>query len=150
MTDKQRRFLDKHPGYMTEYRPEWRRRHPDYDAEYTRRKRAEDPVYRASRMLSVYKYQDRKYNRAGRPEDYPDKYEVAELIQKPCIWCGETDWRKMGLDRIDNTEGHIRDNVEPCCRACNLKRQQRTFEEFRDMIMSEGTIDIVDIVKLFE
>ena len=147
MTDKQRRFLDRHPGYMSEYRPEWRRRHPGYDSEYNRRKRAEDPVYRASRMLSVYKYQDRKYGREGKPEEYPDKYEVAELIQRPCIWCGERDWHKIGLDRKDNRFGHVRDNVEPCCRACNLRRQQRSFDEFMDMVMSEGTNFIVNLFK---
>jgi hypothetical protein len=35
-----------------------------------------------------------------------------------------------GLDRIDNTRGHDKNNVVPCCWSCNSAKAERTTEEF--------------------
>jgi hypothetical protein len=35
-----------------------------------------------------------------------------------------------GLDRVDNSKGHILDNVVPCCRWCNLAKLNNTKEFF--------------------
>lgn len=48
-----------------------------------------------------------------------------------CIYCGETDWKKLGVDRVDNKKPHTPDNVVCCCGECNVKRGDRyTIEEF--------------------
>ena len=39
-----------------------------------------------------------------------------------------------GLDRIDNTKGHLKNNVVPCCIDCNTAKLDRTQTEFFDWI----------------
>jgi hypothetical protein len=53
-----------------------------------------------------------------------------EHIQyKSCHYCHRTDVR-MGCDRIDNSKGHTKANVVPCCKDCNFARGDRfTHEE---------------------
>ena len=48
--------------------------------------------------------------------------QIKDLIQQPCHWCGQTDWKKNGIDRIDNSRGHDIDNVVCSCWECNYKR----------------------------
>lgn len=50
--------------------------------------------------------------------------EVLELIKKPCVYCGTTEYPR-GLDRIDNDLPHIRTNVLPACAYCNFARGDR-------------------------
>jgi hypothetical protein len=45
-------------------------------------------------------------------------------VAAPCTYCGET-IQPRGLDRIDNSKGHLRDNVLPCCATCNVTRSNR-------------------------
>lgn len=53
-----------------------------------------------------------------------------------CYKCGETDWTKLGCDRIDNTKPHTPDNVLCCCKNCNLLRSDKyTVEEFLSLPM---------------
>lgn len=52
-----------------------------------------------------------------------------------CVYCGESDWQKLGVDRVDNSKPHIPDNLVCCCGECNVKRNKHyTFEEFKDKI----------------
>ena len=45
-------------------------------------------------------------------------------------YCGDTE--DIGLDRIDNTKGHTKDNVVPCCYICNTTRGSNfTYEEMK-------------------
>ena len=93
-------------------------------------------------MLYGYKYFDRKNNVAPTdPSEYPTQEEVNEMMLQPCVWCGESDWRKIGLDRKDNRFGHIRDNIQPCCKYCNAKKSKRSNEEFRQRI-ADGRIKL--------
>jgi hypothetical protein len=39
-----------------------------------------------------------------------------------------------GLDRVDNTKRHDKENVVPCCAHCNKSKLQRTQEEFFNWI----------------
>ena len=55
---------------------------------------------------------------------------VREFVKQPCIYCEDTE--DIGLDRIDNTKGHTKDNVVPCCYACNTARGNNfSFEEMK-------------------
>lgn len=57
--------------------------------------------------------------------------EVYELIRQPCVHCGTTELPR-GLDRIDNSRAHTKDNVAPACAPCNFARGDRfTFEEMK-------------------
>lgn len=87
------------------------------------------PIGRASHQISNYKSRDKKYNREI--PDFDAKWMVENIYSKPCYYCGETDWTKLGCDRIDNTKGHTKDNIVTCCKKCNDKRQKQSIEEFK-------------------
>lgn len=83
------------------------------------RKYQQSKMGRAVVMVRNQKREDRKY---GRGEvDYDAKWVVENIFNKPCAHCGETDWHKLGCNRIDNSKAHTKDNVEPCCFECNQK-----------------------------
>ena len=39
-----------------------------------------------------------------------------------------------GIDRIDNTKGYATDNVSPCCRRCNIAKNDMSQSEFYQLI----------------
>jgi hypothetical protein len=48
---------------------------------------------------------------------------VELLISTGCQYCGATrEDLHIGLDRMDNAQGHLKKNVAPCCTRCNLVR----------------------------
>ena len=67
-----------------------------------------------------------------------------ELTQKDCYYCGAKpnnvrkargnngDYIYNGIDRIDNTKGYTIDNIVPCCKTCNLAKNNLTLQEFKD------------------
>lgn len=74
---------------------------------------------RANKMIHAYNHIDLK---CGRGEcDLTAKWVIDNILSKPCAHCGETDWHKIGCNRLDNSKPHTMDNVEPCCRECNLR-----------------------------
>lgn len=74
---------------------------------------------RATVLLNNYKREDKKYNR-GECTITAD-WIIGHIFTHPCTHCGESDWRKLGCNRIDNSLPHTPDNVEPCCKRCNEK-----------------------------
>lgn len=48
--------------------------------------------------------------------------EVRIIIGSGCSYCGESEMR-IGLDRIDNSKGHTKDNVVAACIRCNYLRR---------------------------
>lgn len=105
---------------------------------------------RAVYLNSAYRYKDRKYNRGE--GDITPQWIVDNIFNKPCHYCGETDWRKMGCDRIDNSLPHNADNVVPCCKDCNNQRHRSKYEYFymivsinrrmRDSLMNLYNVDM--------
>lgn len=87
-----------------------------------------NPRAKASKMLSQYRTIDRKngYELCDMSIDWM----LENIISKPCHYCGDT--RRIGCDRIDNTKGHTKDNVVPCCIECNSARNNYfTYDEMR-------------------
>ena len=81
-------------------------------------------IVRTTRMYHAYKLRDKK---RGIINDLT-RYFVLEECKKPCVYCGDT--KRIGLDRIDNTKGHNKDNVVPCCYECNCARNNNfSYEE---------------------
>ena len=75
------------------------------------------------------------------------KEQVREIIGQPCVYCGSPFSNNFGekhgfnggikyngLDRIDNDKGYTIDNVVPCCRSCNVAKNNRTLEEFKKWV----------------
>lgn len=80
---------------------------------------ATDKLYRASHQVRLYKFLDKR-NGFDDVVDFDGEWMV-ENIYTVCPYCGETDWRKLGCNRLDNSKPHTKDNVEPCCKKCNSK-----------------------------
>lgn len=66
-------------------------------------------------VLSAYKSFDLK---KGLETDLP-KWFIIDGLSKPCIYCG---FPSTGFDRIDNKKGHTMENCNPCCKECNVSR----------------------------
>ena len=102
------------------------------------------PMGRALYLLNRYKRSDKKYNRGE--SDLTARWVVENIFSKSCAHCGETDWTKLGCNRLDNSKPHTKDNVEPCCWKCN-----HTLESIRE----SNTIDQIspidgEIVKTWQ
>ena len=86
------------------------------------------------RPLGSYKTYARgeKQKYGGLPADFMS-FEIYEgLIKQPCVWCGRTPDRAngMGVDRKDNSLGHVEGNLHPCCSLCNYSRRHAGSEEW--------------------
>jgi 5-methylcytosine-specific restriction endonuclease McrA len=72
--------------------------------------------------------------------------EALELIMRPCNYCGidPSNYRNdrqygvtvhyTGLDRVDNSRGYLLDNVVPCCKPCNVAKNDRSRQDFLDWV----------------
>lgn len=96
-----KQYVREHREEMSSYKNEWRK----------------TKYGRASTLLDAYKYKDKKYSRGE--TDLTPEWIVENIFSKPCAHCGETDWTKIGCNRLDNSKPHTKDNVEPCCVKCN-------------------------------
>ena len=52
-----------------------------------------------------------------------------DIIEQPCTYCGESE-KKIGVDRVDNTQGYTVENSAPCCKTCNMMKSNKTLETF--------------------
>jgi hypothetical protein len=82
---------------------------------------------RAHYLASRYRSSDRYYNREN---NVTPNFILNEVLNGRCIYCNEDNWRCLGLDRIDNSKGHVTDNVVCCCGNCNIKRGRKPFASF--------------------
>lgn len=73
---------------------------------------------RAQGQLQQYKRMDIR-NGFGDVIDFDARWIVENIYTKKCAHCEETDWRKLGCNRLDNSKPHTKENVEPCCFHCN-------------------------------
>ena len=62
--------------------------------------------------------------------------EYTEFISHPCFYCGGplADYG-TGLDRINPKIGYVNGNVRPCCRRCNVAKNDMREEEFKELIL---------------
>lgn len=95
-----------------------------------------DPTNRtkASKMISSYKHKDHKNKTTICDIDID--WMINNIMTKPCIYCGDTS--RVGCDRIDNSKGHTKDNVVPCCFDCNCARNNNF--SYEEMIILGKTI----------
>lgn len=83
---------------------------------------------KASKMISAYKNKDK--TKGLSICDIDIDWMIENIMLKPCIYCGDTE--RIGCDRIDNDEGHIKTNVVPCCYECNCARNANfSYKEMR-------------------
>ena len=60
---------------------------------------------------------------------------VRSMMSKHCHWCG-TSSRIRGLDRINYTKGHTKNNVVTACRICNTIRMDIPVKAW--IVIAEG------------
>ena len=144
------KYYEKNKEKIDEYQQNWREVNKEWLKEYNQKRYEENKeeinksnnlraklyrmnsiVGRANALRNSYIYSDRKANRIGDvlPEDYVTLQDVIRLIAKKCAHfdeCGTYGWRKIGLNRLDNSLPHIKSNVEPCCCECNKKEYKKT------------------------
>jgi len=49
-----------------------------------------------------------------------------------CHYCGRNELR-LGLDRVDSKHGYTIGNIVPCCRQCNIAKNDKSVDEFIEM-----------------
>ena len=81
----------------------------------------------AESKLSGYKNSDRKKGY----ECTLTKQQLIDLCSNGCYYCGETDWKKLGADRMDNDKGHTIENCVCACTKCNKERGNMPFHIFK-------------------
>lgn len=92
--------------------------------------------FRAYILTSSYKSQDKK--KGFDISDNADSEFIENMFKGGCVYCGEKDWHELGLDRIDNSKGHSKDNVVCACKLCNWVRNSKF--SFQEMLMLGETI----------
>lgn len=114
---------EKEREYTREYLKKWRESNKEHFLEY---RKAYDKTMtgRASKLCSNYKSDDRIKSRGD--NNLTTKWVLDNIINSSCIYCGETDYTKLGCDRIDNTKPHTTDNCLCACWNCNNDRQKRS------------------------
>ena len=113
-----RKYMERYRLAKPEMKNEWAARNKEHVTEYNR-EYAKRPIGRAVYLLSSYNREDRVHDRGK--GDLTAQWILENIFTKPCVHCGETDWHKLGCNRLDNTKPHTIDNVEPCCMECNKK-----------------------------
>lgn len=127
--ESQRKWAEKNKEKIAEWRLSNKEHIAEYNAEYRQANKErlakrllewlKTKKGRASHLINSYKRNDKKYNR-GECTLTPE-WIIEHIFTQPCAHCGETDWRELGCNRLDNSLPHTPDNVEPCCLKCNLK-----------------------------
>ena len=86
------------------------------------------PMGRAVHLVSGYRQSDKNANRG---ECTLTAQWIVENIfsGQKCAHCDESDWHKLGCNRLDNSKPHTPDNVEPCCKECNDKLNGNEFKQ---------------------
>lgn len=116
-------------GYSTNYMGEYRN----------------TPKGRAKMLIANYVRNDRN-NGFGNVIDFDSEWMVENIMNKSCAHCGKTGWKIIGCNRLDNSKGHTKDNVEPCCRECNISQGAT---EYNSKLVSQYTLDGVLVDKYY-
>lgn len=93
-----KRWRKNHPERVKARQKRWDKNHPDYKKNYTKKWRQENPEkYKNQPSMSLEKRRItvRKYRKNIR-------IKIFELLGNKCIRCGETDWRCLQVDHVNN------------------------------------------------
>ena len=99
-------------------RPEVKARRRGYQKAFYR-----DPLRMAQRVLRSSKSSDRA---CGRENNLTIEF-IKRAVAGGCRYCGETEM-VMTLDRVDNSKGHLTNNVVAACYRCNIVRRDMPYE----------------------
>ena len=126
--DCNRKYREKHIEEVKEWTKKYNQEHLE-DINKHNRHYYSTPEGRASNLISAYRRRDRE-SCLGECT-ITQGWMVENIFASSCVYCGESDWRKLGCDRIDNTKAHTPDNVVCACWSCNSQRKSMSVEEFK-------------------
>ena len=107
---------------------EYSQANKDTKSEYKRNYK-KTKIGRASFLIGKYRYLDKQFERGEC--DLTNEWVVDNIFSSSCIYCGDSDWRHLGCDRINNNLPHTKNNCVCSCGLCNMERADRfTVEEF--------------------
>lgn len=115
---------------VREYRKKYKKEHKDLVNAQAKERRGRK-VGRAYSLLYSYKQSDNLENR-GECTLTKD-WIIDNIFNSSCVYCGDSDWRHLGCDRIDNSLPHTPENCVCACGICNIERSDRyTIAEFKE------------------
>lgn len=136
--EQRKQYRENHKEEIAEKQKQYYQDNKDKFAEYYQRNKEEiaeqrkqylqTPICRANNLISGYKRKDKLYNRGDCT--LTSDWVVNNIFNSKCIYCGETDWKLLGCDRIDNSLAHTEDNVVCCCGKCNREKHFMSVQEF--------------------
>lgn len=148
-----------HSDQLKEQHEKWKEKNPEYYKSYYENNKGKWKEYSESQkeyrknyyrnrrlndMVLFAKQKCREYKRIDSSKGYDIRnnieYEwfINNISNKQCYYCGETDWRKLGADRLDNTKPHSIDNCICACKSCNTGRGNRfTVQEYKAKKLGE-------------
>lgn len=103
-----------------------------YSSKYRSKKKG-----RASILYNAYRNADALYKREYTAPPITSSYILDRIFTSSCYYCGETNWRKLGCDRIDNNLPHQEGNVICCCKKCNIKKGLKSVKLYKDTVEFE-------------
>lgn len=139
-------YRSKNKGPIAEYGRLWRKNNPGYLKEYyannpdarERSRRSQKELYhkkyytkdcRAKYLVNAYSSADKKEGRGKCT--LTREWIVDHIFSSSCVYCGDSDWRHLGCDRIDNSLPHTPENCICACGICNVEKSDKySMEEF--------------------
>lgn len=139
LSSKNKEYREQNKEQLIECLKQYRKEHKEELSEKAKNKRNTQEG-RALNLINSYRTFDK--NR-GYETELPLNWIIERIFNSTCVYCGESDWHKLGCDRIDNTKGHTTDNVVCSCLSCNAKRRATPFQEFLNSQNPSGASDIL-------
>lgn len=142
-----KRWKQENPEYKKHWYQEhrenkkrWYQEHREERAEYKKRF-YQTPYGRAQHLINAYRQSDRQLNRGECT--LTAKWVVDNIFNRSCLYCGESDWRELGCDRIHNSKPHTIENVVCSCEKCNKKRKKMDILDYAYSIGAKDSDGIV-------
>lgn len=107
------------------YSKEWKEKDPERARRINNKSAFSMRIRRP--MAAILKDSRASDRRSGLGENDLDEDFIKELVANGCRYSGETQIL-ISLDRIDNSIGHMKHNVNPCCLRCNYIRRNMPYE----------------------
>lgn len=81
------------------------------------------------------------YRDSAKKRNLPFKLTLKQfntIVRNRCSICkiveNQTASKVMGIDRVDSEKGYSLDNCVPCCKDCNIAKNDKTVKEFKDWL----------------
>jgi hypothetical protein len=133
-----KQWYESHKEYAIKRQADYIKANPDVkkksQSNYRENHKQQIKVYESSKngravhQATAYRVSDARQGRGV--STITHRYILDHIYTQPCFYCGETDWTKLGCDRIDNSLPHTPENCVCSCYKCNTKRGKQDFKSF--------------------